>query len=430
MKRSSTTLGRLLRHQVRGYAAPTVSDTRFLTRVRLRNYRSIGACDVTLGPLKFLVGPNGSGKSNFLDALRLIADSLRTSLDHALRDRGGINEVRRRSGGHPTHFAIRVDFVLADGRTGHFAFKVGARAPGGFVVQEEECQVDALDPVSVEGGAYRYSVKAGKLVHAPARVSPPVADDRLYLVNAAGLPEFRPIFDHLAAMGFYSLNPDRIRALQSPDSGDILARDGSNLASVLHRLERVDGGRLTKRIHEYLSRVVPGVVAVERESVGHMETIGFRQEVGGSEAPWRFRAINMSDGTLRALGILVALFQTQNGRRVPLIGIEEPEVALHPAAAGLLRDCLREGTRHTQVVVTSHSPDLLDDKSIEPDAILAVVAERGTTTIAPLDEASRTAMRDRLYTAGELLRANQLVPDPTAPRPSQLRLFEHGEDET
>ena len=68
----------------------------------------------------FLVGQNGSGKSNFLDALRLVADSLNSSLDHALRERGGIKDVRRRSGGHPTHFGIRLDFRLPDGREGLF----------------------------------------------------------------------------------------------------------------------------------------------------------------------------------------------------------------------------------------------------------------------------------------------------------------------
>jgi len=70
-----------------------------IRRVVLRNYKSIAACDVQLAPLTFLVGANGSGKSNFLDAMRFVADSLRTSLDHALRDRGTIKEVRRRSGG-------------------------------------------------------------------------------------------------------------------------------------------------------------------------------------------------------------------------------------------------------------------------------------------------------------------------------------------
>jgi hypothetical protein len=72
-------------------------DPTFVRRVSLRNYRSIGACDVQLGPLTFLVGPNGSGKSNFLDALRLIADALNNTLDHAIRERGGIHEVRRRA---------------------------------------------------------------------------------------------------------------------------------------------------------------------------------------------------------------------------------------------------------------------------------------------------------------------------------------------
>jgi hypothetical protein len=72
-----------------------MSESTFLTRIRLQNYRSIAACDFRLGPLRFLVGPNGSGKSNVVDALRLVADSLNTTLDHALRDRGGIQEGTR-----------------------------------------------------------------------------------------------------------------------------------------------------------------------------------------------------------------------------------------------------------------------------------------------------------------------------------------------
>ena len=49
--------------------------SQLLTRVRLRNYKSIAACDVSPAPLSFLVGPNGSGKSNFLDALRFVAEA-------------------------------------------------------------------------------------------------------------------------------------------------------------------------------------------------------------------------------------------------------------------------------------------------------------------------------------------------------------------
>jgi hypothetical protein len=98
------------------------------------------------------------------------------------------------------------------------------------------------------------------------------------------------------------------------------------------------------------------------------------------------------------------------------VGIEEPEVALHPGAVGVLLDGLRDASRFTQVLVTSHSPDLLDDERITADCLLAVSNESGTTLVAPLDEAGRSALRDRLYTAGELLRMNQLTPDPTAAR--------------
>jgi len=142
----------------------------------------------------------------------------------------------------------------------------------------------------------------------------------------------------------------------------------------------------------------------------------------------------MSDGTLRVLGILVALFQSGgNGAslRVPLVGIEEPEVALHPGAAGVLLDSLRDASRSTQIIVTSHSPDLLDDERLDIESILAVVAEEGATTVGPLDEAGRSALHDRLYTAGELLRLNQLVPDPklsAESSTSQLRLFDHGDN--
>ena len=104
-----------------------------------------------------------------MDALRLIAESLSQSLDHALRDRGGIGEVRRRSSGHPTHFAIRVEFSLPSGDPGFFAFKVGARPGGAFVVQREECQV----------GTSHYRVESGELKVSPGSASPPSSDSPL-----------------------------------------------------------------------------------------------------------------------------------------------------------------------------------------------------------------------------------------------------------
>lgn len=402
-----------------------MTSSTFLTRVALKNFKSIAACDAGLGPLTFLVGPNGAGKSNFLDALRFVTDSLRTSLEHALRERGGINEVRRRSGGHPNHFGLRLWFTLPSSEVGHYAFRIGSRPQGGFEVQDEECKIECGEAL---GGSQYFRVESGKVAES-TQPGPAAAIDRLYLVNASGLSAFRPVYEALSRMGFYSLNPDSIRDLQSPDAGELLARDGGNITSVLAQLKKNNPSRKT-RIEEYLSKVVPGVHGVDVKVIGPKETLEFRQQVAGLRDPWRFLAANMSDGTVRALGILVALFQSGNGAgpRVPLVGIEEPEIALHPAAAGLLRDGLREASRGTQVIVTSHSGDLLDDERIDAGSIMAVYAEGGSTHIAPLDQAGREALLKRLYTPGELLRMDQLRPDPdSAPAKvdKQLRLFDH-----
>ena len=385
-----------------------MKNSTFINRVILKNYKSIAACDVQLHPLMFLVGPNGAGKSNFLDALRFVADALNSSLDHAIRDRGGINDVRRRSGGHPTHFGIRLHFTLPDGSTGHYAFRIGARKRGEYEVQMEECELWS-PPLFTE--AQYFHVENGD-VTSSVKVVPVATTDRLYLVNASGLPEFRPVYEAFSRMGFYSLNPDQIRAWQAPDPGDLLIRDGSNLASVVAQLSP----RVKERIEEYLAAVVPGVHKVDVKDIGPMETLEFRQDIAGAKYPWRFIANNMSDGTLRVLGILVALFQENHEvkKRTLLVGIEEPEVVLHPAAAGVLLDGLRDAADKTQVIITSHSPDLLDDKNLEVESILAFEAHEGTTVIAGMHEAGRDALRKRLYTTGELLRINQLYPDPAA----------------
>ena len=401
-----------------------MKDSTFITRVVLKNYKSIAACDVQLGPLTFLVGRNGAGKSNFLDALRFVADALNTSLDHAVRARGSINDVCKRSERPittPDHFSIRFEFALPDGSIGYYAFQIQTRLAR-YMVQTEECKFHNENLTTPD---IYFNVVNGNVTATSVKVAPAAARDRLYLVNASGLPEFRPVYDAFSRMGFYNLNPDRIRDLQDPDPGDVLLRDGSNLTSVFSQLSPM----VQENIEEYLAVVVPGVQRVHVRKFGPKETLEFRQYVLGNEHPWRFLANNMSDGTLRAFGILVALFQGGHDpqKRVPLVGIEEPEIALHPGAVGALLDALRDAAHRTQVIITTHSPDMLEDKHLDVDSILAVEADDGDTVIARVDDASRSVVQDRLFTVGELLRSNQLQPDPaafSAAKEKQLSLFD------
>jgi len=394
----------------------------FVQTVSITNYKSISRCRVNLGPLTFLVGPNGSGKSNFLDALRFVADSLNTTLEQSLRDRGGIQSVRRRSRGHPTHFGIRLDLSLPDDRPAWYSFRVGAERDGAFVVQREECRVTRPD-----GFVDFFVVEEGKVDQASQPIPTAVERDRLALVAISGLPEFRQVYESLRRMTFYNLNPERIRDLQEPDPGQMLARDGRNLAAVVRELARFAGGHVLSKIAEHLKAVVPGVVSVEHETLGPKETIKFRQQVAGDSSPWRFFAAEMSDGTLRSLGILVAAFQAEmNGqRRVSLVGIEEPEMALHPGAADIIAEVLLLASERVQVIATTHSPDLLNHKAIREEHLLAVTADDGATVVGRIEPGARSVLRDRLYAAGELLSQGAIEPDRASVEESlkQLRLF-------
>ena len=216
-------------------------------------------------------------------------------------------------------------------------------------------------------------------------------------------------------MAFYSFAPDVMRWPQPPDPDELLSEDGRNLASVLAGLSK-NRPQSFKRIQQYLGKIVPGIEGVERVPIpmANLETIQFRQQVAGQKSPWRFPAINMSDGTLRALAVLTALLQG-DGEYPSLIGIEEPEIALHPAAAGILWDALEDGQDRAQVLVTTHSADLLDRDDIPISSILATDA--GNTQIRPVIESSRKLLQKRLFTPGELLRQRRLSPTPPFANP-------------
>ncbi|MES2742681.1 MAG: AAA family ATPase [Pseudomonadota bacterium] len=390
-----------------------MTSSNFLKRVILRNYKSIAHCDVKLSQLTYLVGANGSGKSNFLDALHLARDALSGSLDNAMNERGGLSEVGRRSSGHPTHFAMSFEFQLPSGEPGMYGFTVGALSSGGYEVQKEVCNIGGV------GKGPFFSMEKGRLIASSESSFPAVTADRLALVGASGLSVFRPVYDALTAMGFYNLNPKLIRELQKPQDGRLLKPAGENIASVISHLARTNPEAL-QIIQEYLHAVVPMVQGVERVAVGPMESLAFQQEMAGAKHPWHFYAQNMSDGTLRALGILTALFQGNSDHAPSLIGIEEPETALHPGASAALREALGRAAERTQVIVTSHSPDLLDDMAITPESLLVVASEEGVTRIVPLGQGSRAAMREHMSSAGELLRLNQLLPDPLPLRSENL----------
>lgn len=224
-------------------------------------------------------------------------------------------------------------------------------------------------------------------------------------------------------MAFYHFNPDAMKAYQPPSATDeILLGDGSNLASVIGRLP----ARSLAQINDYLSLVTPDVKRVEREQAGPVEGLVFYQQTDASSPLVKFYANSMSNGTLLAVGILAAAEQTgSGGTPLRLIGIEEPETALHPVAAGAIMEALGIAAEHTQVIVTTHSPDLLDEISPPVDGLLVASARNGVSRITTTDAGSVEAIKRHLFTSGELLRMDQLQGN-EADYERQLQALERG----
>lgn len=376
-----------------------------LKRVKIRNYKSIGNCDVELGPFTLLVGRNGAGKSNFLNALRLVADGLSGSPNWAS---GSAYPWSGAADSWVLLEPVWVEFQMTLPSCGEatYGVQLGLRDIAGLTVEHESLEIRRED-----GTRSYYRCAKGHVRDASTTNLPPATDDRLYLTRASAVPEFRPVYDALSAMGFYNFDPEVMRGTQGEHAGLSLSHDGSNLASVLDYIEHV--GPLGKEwITTWLGTIIPEFGDIKFQRFGPYTTLVFVRKDGGNGPANSFYAHGVSDGTLRALGILVAVNQlASDGSPIRLVGIEEPETALHPAAAGALMDALREASTHTQVLVTTHSADLLDRFDPETDGLLLATMSGGATHLSQIDSASRRIIRKHLDTAGGLLRMDQLEPD-------------------
>lgn len=380
-----------------------------LREMLVMGFRSIYSQEVAFDNPTFVVGPNGSGKSNFADAFAFLSEAMVSPLRAVIERRGGFAAVSHRSSarGRPSNLTLRVTLEKPDSETTDARYYLDLRPRKGndFEVAEEICSVQRSDGSvafrrRTVKGATQWDISVDSL-------APAVEPNALALPLVGGDKRFQPVLRFLSGMRTYRIEPTALRTMQDPDGGTVLRSDGSNAASVLWEIQRRSPDEDGTRIRELLKSVVPGTVEVQPKTLGNKLTLEFTQNRPGAE-PIKFKAFSMSDGTLRVLGLITAVFQ----RPAPsLLVIEEPEASMHPGALGSILDVLRLASRSMQVVVTTHSPDILDAKWIEDRHLRILSWEHGRTRIAHVSQAVRTALAQHLMGAGELLRSNALTTD-------------------
>jgi len=386
----------------------------------LKRFRCVPGDQIEFGNPTLLVGRNGAGKSNLIDAFAFLAESMASPLQAVFDTRGGISMVRYRPG--PRSYPGNLGLGVVLGEIGehieraHYAFEVKAVKNYGFEVAREQCIVWTRN----EGGNKRswFDRRGRKLGTNVSGLDPALSPESLAMPVVGGESTFEPVLRALSSMQVYSIDPAKLHEMQEPTAGP-LRSDGSNASSVLKEIERQSGAREIDRICEILEKIVPSTERVRTIKHGKKLALEFTQRWGDGKH-LKFESFSMSDGTLRALGLILAVSQRS---RHSVVAIEEPEATIHPGALGVILDLLRDASRKTQLVVTTHSPEVLDAEWIEDKHLRIVSWCEGATRVSAISEGARQALQQHLMGAGELMRSNALHPVTPSSDTPQVELF-------
>ena len=384
-----------------------------ITQIEIGGYRLLDEFKADLEPLTVVIGANAVGKSTLVDCLQLIAECCEHPLNTAIGWHHGAASLLT-SGKRNRQLTWKITFHKPAG------WNVIPLEQGKSLMYEVVLQTDALgqmhpqyevlrnrEPIqghrepfkfleATPHQRYIFDKKRDQLIpfdeaqplsavvrDADSAAAPPRSRQidaqqeaalllsQIRFINEFPIPSWGRIL--LANMAFYPgfdvtrSSPLRTKAAEiKPDTA--LSSNGDNLGTVLHEiLTRYDYRSAAEELRDFLRVAYPAFEEIHCDTTyGTPPQVLVRvRERGMSRS---MELWELSDGMLRFLCLATALLNPQPR---PLVAIDEPELGLHPGLLPIVAEMIKTAAERTQVLVTTHSPDLLNCFDIADVAVMA-----------------------------------------------------------
>jgi predicted ATPase len=378
----------------------------YISHLRLKNWRNFAEADVDLGQRVFVAGPNASGKSNLLDAIGFIRDVAKPGggLQKAITERGGLVKIRCLAARRYPDVELSFSISSPDGKV-KWIYELGLKQ------QTRGTRLPLL--------SYERVRQDGKLL-----VDRPDADDKAdelrrsqtFLEQISTNANFRPVAAFFQEVSYLHLVPQLVRhpeAFPGPGlPGDPYGK--SFLERLTRTPKRTQEARL-RLIEKALNAAVPQLkeLKLTKDEAGfpHLEAKYQHWRPQGAHQ----REDQFSDGTLRLIALFWALLDGDS-----LLLLEEPELSLNPAIVRKLPALISrlQKQRKRQVILSTHSPDLLSDLGIGGEEVLLLTPSDMGTIIKPVS--SFGALRALLE--GGMAVGEVILPKTAPPEIGQMTL--------
>jgi predicted ATPase len=391
-----------------------------LKSLTIRNFKSLRQAIFTPSPLTALIGPNASGKSNFAQAINFISNVYGEGLEAAVVRAGGYENIAFRKGNRsesPLEFEVVMDTdkglfsrILEYEEGGRFRmahrFSVRAKGTGMRAVFRIEKEIFTLWE-EAETGKEDFSeiIRVSRLSSGEAEVQKgnsklarqlevaglisrlgPLLDesrDQTLLVGNQFLLA-RPLIRFVAAFRAYQISVVVSRSSSAPAPNPALSRFGAQLPTMVDWLQQKHPKKW-EIVFSGMKEVLPGLTDIIVQPL-HTRTLGLFFQEEGFGRPWN--AEEVSDGTIQALAVLVAAADPRSS----LLVIDEVETSVHPWILRTLVKTLRAVSKTKNVVVTSHSPVLLNQ--LKPEEVWVIYREKGASQLRRLVDLDPSVTED------------------------------------